>query len=70
METFMKALKSRLIKDRRFYAFGSYTWAGSSVNQLNALAQEMNFTLLGSGTSFAQAYTKEKFNVAAIADLI
>lgn len=70
VETFMKALKSRLIKGRRFYAFGSYTWAGSSVNQLNALAQEMDFTLLGSGTSFAQAYTKEKFNVAAIADLI
>ena len=70
VETFMRALKSRLIKDRRFYAFGSYTWAGSSVNQLNALAQEMGFTLLGSGTSFAQAYTKEKFNVAARADLI
>lgn len=70
VETFMKALKSRLIKGRRFYAFGSYTWAGSSVNQLNALAQEMNFELLGSGTSFAQAYTKEKFNVSAIADLI
>ena len=70
VETFMKALKSRLIKDRRFYAFGSYTWAGSSVNQLNALAQEMGFKLLGSGTSFAQAYTKEKFNVTAIADLV
>jgi flavorubredoxin len=70
VETFMKALKSRLIKDRRFYAFGSYTWAGSSVNQLNALAQEMGFELLGSGTSFAQAYTKDKFDVAAIADLI
>lgn len=70
VETFMCALKSRLIKGRRFYAFGSYTWAGSSVNQLNALAQEMDFTLLGSGTSFAQAYTKEKFDVAAIADLI
>ena len=70
VETFMKALKSRLIKGRRFYAFGSYTWAGSSVNQLNALAQEMGFELLGSGTSFAQAYTKDKFNAAAIADLI
>lgn len=70
VETFMKALKSRLIKGRRFYAFGSYTWAGSSVNQLNALAQEMGFELLGSGTSFAQAYTKEKFNAAAIADLL
>ena len=70
VETFMKALKSRLIKGRRFYAFGSYTWAGSSVNQLNALAQEMGFELLGSGTSFAQAYTKEKFNASAIADLV
>ena len=70
VETFMKALKSRLIKGRRFYAFGSYTWAGSSVNQLNALAQEMGFELLGSGTSFAQAYTKERFNAAAIADLV
>ena len=70
VETFMRALKSRLIKDRRFYAFGSYTWAGSSVNQLNALAQEMNFELLGPGTSFAQAYSRDKFNVAAIVDLV
>ena len=70
VETFMKALKSRLIKGRRFYAFGSYTWAGSSVNQLNALAQDMEFELLGSGTSFAQAYSRDKFNVAAIADLV
>ena len=70
VETFMRALKSRLVKGRRFYAFGSYTWAGSSVNQLNALAQEMEFELLGSGTSFAQAYTKEKFNASAIADLV
>ena len=70
VETFMRALKSRLIKGRRFYAFGSYTWAGSSVNQLNTLAQEMDFEHLGPGTSFAQAYSRNKFNVAAIADLV
>ena len=70
VETFMRALKSRLIKGRRFYAFGSYTWAGSSVNQLNTLAQEMDFELLGPGTSFAQAYSRDKFNVSAIADLV
>ena len=70
VETFMRALKSRLIKGRRFYAFGSYTWAGSSVNQLNTLAQEMDFELLGPGTSFAQAYSRDKFNAAAIADLV
>ena len=70
VETFMRALKSRLIKGRRFYAFGSYTWAGSSVNQLNTMALEMDFELLGPGTSFAQAYSRDKFNVAAIADLV
>lgn len=70
VETFMRALKSRLIKARRFYAFGSYTWAGASVKQLNDLAAEMSFELLGQGTSFAQAYSREKFDAAAIADLI
>ena len=36
VETFMKALQARLIKGRRFYALGSYTWAGSSVKLLNS----------------------------------
>lgn len=67
VETFMKALQSRLIKGRRFYALGSYTWAGSSVNLLNAMAQTMDFEILSSGCSFAQAYTPEKCNVAEIA---
>lgn len=70
VETFMRALKSRLIKGRRFYAFGSYTWAGASVKQLNDIASEMGFELLGQGTSFAQAYSREKFDASAIADLI
>lgn len=70
VETFMRALKSRLIKGRRFYAFGSYTWAGVSVKQLNDIASEMGFELLGQGTSFAQAYSREKFDASAIADLI
>lgn len=67
VETFMKALQSRLIKGRRFYALGSYTWAGSSVNLLNAMAQTMDFEILSPGCSFAQAYTPEKCNVAEIA---
>ena len=70
VETFMKALKARLIKGRRFYAFGSYTWSGASVSQLNALASAMGFELLGDGLSFAQAYTKEKVDMAAVADMI
>ena len=70
VETFMKALQSRLIKGRRFYALGSYTWAGSSVNLLNTMAQSMDFQVLGPGLSFAQAYTPEKCNVTEIAYIL
>ena len=70
VETFMKALQARLIKGRRFYSFGSYTWSGASVSLLNSLATAMGFELLGDGLSFAQAYTKEKVDMAAVADMI
>lgn len=70
VETFMKAMQSRLIKGRRFYALGSYTWAGSSVNLLNQMAETMNFEVLAPGTSFAQAYSPEKCDVAEIAALL
>lgn len=70
VETFMKALKARQVKGRRFYAFGSYTWAGASVKQLNALAAEMGFEVLGDGMSFPQAYSREKCDISAVADLL
>jgi len=70
VETFMKALQARLIKGRRFYAFGSYTWAGASVRQLNELASSMDFQLLGDGLSFPQAYTREKVDMASVADML
>ena len=70
VEAFMKALQSRLIKDRRFYAMGSYTWAGSSVNLLNAMAETMSFEVLGPGLSFAQAYSEQKCNLSEIAALL
>ena len=70
VETFMKAVQSRLVKGRRFYAFGSYTWSASSVNQLNQLAESLGYKILGDGLAFPQAYSREKFDAAAIADLI
>lgn len=69
-ETFMKALQARMIKGRRFYAFGSYTWAGASVRLLNEMAASMNFEILGDGLSFAQAYTREKVDMASVAQLL
>ena len=70
VETFMKALQSRLIKNRRFFAFGSYTWAGASVRLLNEIAATQNFEILGDGLSFPQAYTREKVDMAAVAQML
>ena len=70
VEAFMKAMQSRLVKNRRFYAFGSYTWSPSSVSQLNQIAESMGYKILGDGLAFPQAYSREKFDAAAIADLI
>lgn len=70
VESFMKALAARGIKGRRFYAFGSYTWAAASVRLLNGLAKDMGFNVLGDGMAFAQAYTQEKCDMAALADLL
>jgi flavorubredoxin len=70
VETFMRALQSRLIKGRRFYALGSYTWSGSSVNLLNEMAGAMGFEVLGQGLSFPQAYSREKCNISEIASIL
>ena len=70
VETFMKALQARLIKGRRFYALGSYTWAGSSVNLLNSFAESLGFDMLAPGLSFPQAYSPEKCNVQEIASIL
>jgi flavorubredoxin len=70
VETFMKALQSRLIKNRRFFAFGSYTWAGASVRLLNELATAQNFEILGNGLSFPQAYAREKVDMASVAQML
>lgn len=70
VETFMKALQARLIKGRRFFAFGSYTWSGASVSLLNAMAESMGYDILGAGLSFPQAYAREKCDMSAVADML
>lgn len=67
VEAFMKALQSRLVKGRRFFAFGSYTWSAASVRQLNELAANMGFEVLSDGLSFPQSYSADKCDMAAIA---
>ena len=70
VEAFMSALQARLIKGKRFYAFGSYTWAAASVRLLNERAEAMNFDVLGDGLPFPQAYTHYKCDMSAVASLL
>jgi len=70
VETFMRGVAARLVKGRKFYAFGSYTWAGSSVNKLNEMAREQEFVLLSEGGSFAQGYSPAKCDMAAVAEMM
>lgn len=67
VELFMKSLQARMMKGRKFFAFGSYTWAQASVRLLNEMASSMNFEILGEGLPFAQAYSREKCDMHAVA---
>ena len=70
VESLMKALSARLLKGRKFFAFGSYTWAGTAVRQLNAQASEMGFEVIADGLSFPQSYSADKCNMSAVARLL
>ncbi len=67
---FMHGVQARLVKNRNFFAFGSFTWAGASVRLLNEVAQKCGFNLLGDGNSFAQAYSPEKCDMSQIAEIV
>ena len=68
--SFMYGVCARLVKNRRFAAFGSYTWAGASVRKLNEMAETQGFCLLSDGLPFAQAFSREKCDMAALASRI
>lgn len=70
VELFMKSLQARMMKGRRFFAFGSYTWAQASVRLMNELAASMNFNIIGEGLPFAQAFSREKCDMKAVARLM
>lgn len=67
---FMYGVGARLVKNRRFFAFGSFTWAGASVRLLNEMATKQGFSLISDGISFAQGYTPEKCDMKAVAELM
>ena len=70
VEAFLHAITARMVRNRNFIAFGSYTWAGASVRLLNDYAAVNGFNILHPGISFPQAYTPEKCNMKALAEAI
>lgn len=68
--SFMYGVCARLVKNRRFVAFGSYTWAGASVKKLNEMAACQGFDLLCEGISFKHAFSREKCDMASIASIV
>lgn len=86
VKAFMDALESRGLKNRRFFAFGSYTWAQASVRLLTAQAKELGFslvqlpgteekpeqgvTILEGGLAFPQAFSDRKFHADALAGVL
>jgi len=66
----MEAICDRLVKNRRFFAFGSFTWASASVRLLNEMATAAGFEILGEGATFNQGFTPEKFDSESIASLV
>ena len=51
-------------------SFSTRGWWQEGWDELVATAEEMGFEVLGDGMSFAQAYSQEKCNIAAVADLL
>lgn len=66
----MQGICDRLVKGRRFMAFGSFTWAAASVKLLNEMATAAGFEILSEGITFKQGYSKSKFDAGAVASLL
>lgn len=66
----MQGVCDRMVKGRRFMAFGSFTWAAASVKLLNEMASAAGFEILGEGTTFKQGFMPDKFDAEALAALV
>ena len=66
----MEAICDRLVKNRRFFAFGSFTWAAASVRLLNEMATAAGIEILGEGITFKQGFSPAKFDSESIVSLV
>ena len=61
IEKLVTAIEHRGIKNRLYSCFGSYTWAGAAAKKLTALAENMNWELVGNPVENKQNVSAEKY---------
>jgi flavorubredoxin len=61
VEKLVAAIEHRGIKDRIYSCFGSFTWAGTAAKKLTALAETMNWQLVGTPVENKQNVSSEKY---------
>ncbi len=66
----MQGICDRMVKGRRFMAFGSFSWAAASVNLLNEMAVAAGFEILNEGITFKQGYDPAKFDAESLSSLV
>ena len=66
----MQGICDRMVKGRRFMAFGSFSWAAASVKLLNEMAVAAGFEILNEGITFKQGYDPAKFDAESLSSLV
>ena len=61
VEKLVSAIEHRGIKERIYSCFGSFTWAGTAAKKLTALAEKMNWQLVGTPVENKQSVSPEKY---------
>lgn len=61
---------ARQVKNHRFAAFGSYSWAGASVRLMNEMAEKAGLKVVSGGLSFNHAFAGHEGSVAGFVDEI
>ena len=67
---FMEGICDRQVKNRRFFSFGSYTWAPASMKLLDKMASDCGFEIVREGLAFCQGYANAKCGIKGVADLL
>ncbi len=61
IESLLKKIEIRSIKNRIFGTFGSFTWAGVAVKKLRAFGETMDWTVCGANVEEKQALKPEQY---------